>query len=119
MLEERRVTEMKVCLAIATDGQVDPRWGRADRVAVAEVADGQIRDWQEFAVGWGTLHGQGTEGSHHARIARFLRDNQVQAVAAHHVGPGMERMLGSMAIRLVTGVDGDARAAALAAVPGP
>jgi predicted Fe-Mo cluster-binding NifX family protein len=119
MLEERRVTEMKVCLAIATDGQVDPRWGRADRVAVAEVADGQIRDWQEFAVGWGTLHDQGTEGSHHARIARFLRDNQVQAVAAHHVGPGMERMLGSMAIRLVTGVDGDARAAALAAVPGP
>ena len=28
----------------------------------------------------------------------------------------MERMLGSMAIRLVTGVGGDARAAALAAV---
>ncbi len=107
---------MKVCIPIADGGQVDPRWGRADRVAVAEVADGQISDWQEFAVGWGTLHDQGTEGAHHARIARFLRANQIQVIAAHHVGPGMERMLGSMAIRLVTGVGGDARAAALAAV---
>jgi predicted Fe-Mo cluster-binding NifX family protein len=107
---------MKVCVAITADGQVDSRWGRAERVAVAEVSDGQIRDWQEFAVAWGTLHDQGSEGAHHARIARFLRDNQVQAIAAHHVGPGMERMLGSMAIRVVTGASGDARKAALAAL---
>jgi hypothetical protein len=39
-----------------------------------------------------------------------------QAIAVHHVGPGMERMLGSMAIRVVTGLSGDARRAALAAV---
>jgi predicted Fe-Mo cluster-binding NifX family protein len=108
--------EMKVCVAITADRQVDPRWGRADRVAIAEVADGEIRDWQEFTVSWETLHDQGTEGAHHARIARFLRDNQVQAVAVHHVGPGMERMLGSMAIRVVTGLSGDARRAAVAAV---
>jgi hypothetical protein len=73
---------MRVCVPITADGQVDPRWGRADRVAVADVADGEIRDWQEFAVAWGTLHDQGTEGAHHARVARFLRDNQVQAIAA-------------------------------------
>jgi predicted Fe-Mo cluster-binding NifX family protein len=108
--------EMKVCVPITADRQVDPRWGRADRVALAEVADGEICDWQEHAVGWGTLHDQGTEGAHHARIARFLRDNQVQAVAVHHVGPGMERMLGSMAIRVITGLSGDARGAALEAV---
>ena len=107
---------MKVCVPITADRQVDPRWGRADRVALAEVADGEISDWQERAVGWGTLHDQGTEGAHHARIARFLRDNQVQAIAVHHVGPGMERMLGSMAIRVVTGLSGDARGAALEAV---
>ncbi len=107
---------MKVCVAITADAQVDPRWGRADRVAVADVSDGQIRGWHEFAVGWGTLHDQGTEGAHHARVARFLRDNQVQAIAAHHVGPGMQRMLGSMAIRLVTGVSGDAREAVLTAL---
>lgn len=43
---------MKVCVAITADCQVDPRWGRAGRVAVAEVAAGQIRDWQEFPVAW-------------------------------------------------------------------
>jgi predicted Fe-Mo cluster-binding NifX family protein len=107
--------EMKVCVPITADRQVGPRWGRADRVALAEVAGGEIGDWQEHAVGWGTLHDQGTEGAHHARIARFLRDNQVQAIAVHHVGPGMERMLGSMAIRVVTGLCGDARRAAVEA----
>lgn len=106
---------MMVCVPVTADGQVDPHWGRAGRVAVADVADGQIRDWQEFAVGWDGLHGQGTEGAHHARIARFLRDNQVQAIAVGHVGPGMQRMLGTMAIRVVTGLDGDARSAARAA----
>jgi predicted Fe-Mo cluster-binding NifX family protein len=106
---------MRVCVPVTADGQVDPRWGRADRVAVAEVADGEIRVWQEFTVDWGTLHEQGTEGAHHARVARFLRDRQVQAIAVHHVGPGMQRMLDSMAIRVVTGLDGDARSAARAA----
>jgi len=100
---------MKVCVPVTADGQVDPRWGRADRVAVAEVADGEIRDWQEITVAWGTLHGQGTEGAHHARVARFLRDNGIQAIAVGHVGPGMQRMLASMAIRVVTGLSGDAR----------
>jgi predicted Fe-Mo cluster-binding NifX family protein len=107
--------DMRVCVPITADGQVDPRWGRADRVAVADMADGEIRNWQEFTVAWGTLHDQGTEGAHHARVARFLRDNQVKVIAVHHVGPGMQRMLGSMAIRVVTGLGGDARSAARAA----
>jgi predicted Fe-Mo cluster-binding NifX family protein len=106
---------MKVCVPVTSDGQVDPRWGRADRVAVADIADGDIRDWQEFTVGWGTLHDQGTEGAHHARVARFLRDNQVQAIAVHQIGPGMQRMLRSMGIQVVTDLSGDARKAARAA----
>ena len=106
---------MRVCVPVTTDGQVDLRWGRADRVAVAEVIDGVIRGWHEFTVDWGTLHDQGTEGAHHARVARFLRDNQVQAIAVHHVGPGMQRMLASMAVRVITGLAGDARSAACAA----
>ena len=106
---------MRVCVPVTADGQVDPRWGRADHVAVAEVAGGEIGGWREFAVGWGALHDQGTEGAHHARVARFLRDNGVQVIAVHHVGPGMQRMLGSMAVRVVTGLSGDARSAARAA----
>lgn len=106
---------MRVCVPITAGGQVDPRWGRAGHVAVAEVAGGEISDWQEFAVGWGALHDQGTEGAHHARVARFLRDNGVQAIAVQHAGPGMQRMLGSMGIRVVTGIGGDARDAVRAA----
>jgi predicted Fe-Mo cluster-binding NifX family protein len=107
--------DVRVCVPITTEGQVDPRWGRADRVAVADVVEGEIAGWQEFTVAWGTLHDEGTEGAHHARVARFLRDNQVQAIAVRHVGPGMQRMLGSMAIRVVDGLGGDARSAARAA----
>lgn len=106
---------MNVAVPVTEDGQLDPRWGRADRVAVADVADGQIRDWQEYTVSWGSLHDEGTEGSHHARIATFLRQHEVQAVAVHHLGGGMQRMLTTMGIAVVTGLDGDARGAAQAA----
>jgi predicted Fe-Mo cluster-binding NifX family protein len=102
---------MKVCVPITSAGTVDPRWGRADRVAVADVQDGAVRDWTEFDVGWGALHDSGPEGAHHARIARFLRDHEVQAVAVEHVGAGMQRMLTTMGVRIDAGHVGDARAA--------
>jgi hypothetical protein len=80
---------MKVYVPITPDGQVDPRWGRADRDAVAEVVESEVRDWQEFDVSGGSLYDEGTEAAHHARVARFLRDNQVDATAAHHVGAAL------------------------------
>ena len=109
---------MKVCVPVAPGGEVDPRWGRADRVAIADVRDGEITDWQEVDVGWSRLHGEGSEGAHHARIVRFLRENDIAAIGVHHVGAGMERMLGTMKVRLVTDLTGDARAAAVAAAAG-
>ena len=100
-----------VCVPLTPTGDIDPRWGRAHRVAVAELVDGVIDSWRETTVAWDSQHDQGTEGAHHARIARFLLDNSVDVVAAQHVGPGMQRMLDSMGIRLVAGMTGDARAA--------
>ncbi len=88
----------------------EPAASRSPRWPAARSAN-----WQEFTVARGTLHDQGTGGAHHARVARFLRDNGVQAVGVHHAGPGMQRMPGSMAIRVVTGLSGDARSAARAA----
>lgn len=79
---------------------------------MATVADGEIREWQEFHVGWGTLHDQGSEGAHHARVAKFLRDNGIEAIVVEHVGPGMRRMLDTMGIRVVADIGGDARHAA-------
>jgi predicted Fe-Mo cluster-binding NifX family protein len=105
---------MIVCLAVTEEGLADPRWGRAERVAVAEVSPNGIENWREFDVGWGTLRESGTEGSHHARVARFLREHQVDAVVADHMGSDMEHMLGKLGVEVRFGVSGGAREAALA-----
>lgn len=102
---------MKIAVPVTSTGTVDPRWGRADRVAVADVENGTVAGWTEFDVGWGALHDTGTEGGHHARVARFLREQGVQAVAVDHLGDGMRRMLTTMGIRIDTGHSGQARAA--------
>ena len=70
---------MVMCVPVMSDGQIDPRWGRA------------------------------------ARVASFLREQGVQVVVAHHIGPGMATMLGRMGLTVRLGASGDARQAALAA----
>lgn len=107
---------MVVCVPVMSDGQIDPRWGHAARVAIVDVEDGVVADWREFAVAWDELHDVGTEGAHHARIASFLREHGVQVVVAHHIGPGMVTMLGSMGVTVHLGASGDARQAVLAAL---
>lgn len=95
--------------------QVGSGWGKAQRVAVATVEDGAITAWVEHDVRWDLAHDEGTEGSHHARIVRFLREHGVQAVVTGHMGQPMARMLATMGIRAVVGATGDAREAAVAA----
>ncbi|HXR67769.1 MAG TPA: NifB/NifX family molybdenum-iron cluster-binding protein [Dermatophilaceae bacterium] len=102
---------MIVCAPVTGEGLIDPRWGRADRVAVADVVDGEIVSWLEVEVSWSRLHDEGTPGSHHARVVTFLRDHHVEAVLANHVGDGMVRTLDAMGLPLHLGAAGDARAA--------
>lgn len=102
---------MIVCVPVTTDGNIDPRWGRADWVAIADVQDGKIKTWLEVEVSWSRLHDEGTEGSHHARVVKFLREHGVEAVVAHHMGEGMTRMLSTMEIPVHLGASGDARTA--------
>lgn len=106
---------MIVCVPVTSDGMIDPRWGKADRVAVADLLDGEISSWQEVEVSWSRLHDEGTPGSHHARVATFLREHQVEAVVANHIGPGMVQMLNTMGLPAHLGAVGDARAAVQAA----
>jgi predicted Fe-Mo cluster-binding NifX family protein len=103
------------CIPVTVDGSVDPRWGRADRVVVADVRPDEIDSWQEFDVGWGRLHDSGPEGEHHARVARFLKDHAVQVVVANHMGPPMEHMLTRMGVQVRLGARGRAREALLEA----
>jgi len=107
-----------VLVPVTPTGDVEPRFGRAPRVAVASVADGVITGWQEFSVGWDTAHDVGTEGSHHARIVRFLNQHRVDTIVAAHMGPGMRRVVGRMGIRLLLTPVGNARAAVVTALAG-
>jgi predicted Fe-Mo cluster-binding NifX family protein len=110
------VVAVRVCVPVTGTGVIDPRWGRADRVAVADISDGQVTGWEEFDVQWGVLHDSGTEGSHHARIVRFLRDHGVEAVVADHMGGGMAHTMDRMGVKVFLGAGGDPRKAVLAAV---
>jgi predicted Fe-Mo cluster-binding NifX family protein len=101
----------RVCVSVTGEGTVDPRWGRAERVAVADVDDGIVVGWQEYAVGWDSLHDAGTEGAHHARVARFLREHRVDVVIAEKMGLDMARMLGKLDVVVRLGATGDARTA--------
>jgi predicted Fe-Mo cluster-binding NifX family protein len=104
-----------VCVPVTPEGEIDPRWGRAARVAVARLDAGRIIAWDEHAVAWDVLHDVGTEGGHHARVVTFLRDHGVEVVVAGHMGPPMVQMLGKLRIVARLGASGDARAAVEAA----
>ncbi len=104
------------CVPVLPDGTVDPRWGRADRLAIAEVEGGRLLSWEEFQVDWSVRHDEGSSARHHARVARFLLEHHVGAVVAHHVGEGMVRQLATMKVALHLDAVGDARDAVRAAL---
>jgi predicted Fe-Mo cluster-binding NifX family protein len=106
---------MTVCVPVTSDGQVGSSWGRAGRVAIADVQAGEVVGWEEIDVRWDVLHDEGTEGSHHARVARFLMDHKVSRVVSGHMGPGMQQMLARMGLTVLVGATGDARRAVAAA----
>ena len=106
--------DLVVCIPVSTGRQMGHSWGKAARVAVVTVADGAITDWAEHAVAWDETHDTGTEGSHHARVVRFLLDQHITTVIAEHMGPPMANTLGKMGIDTHIGVSGDAEAAVLA-----
>jgi predicted Fe-Mo cluster-binding NifX family protein len=109
---------MRVCVPVADDGSVGHGWGRAERVAVAEVSVDGVTEWQEFDVAWDASHEQEGDGAHHARMVRFLKDHEVEAVVARRMGDDMRRTLGRMGLRIYTGASGSARSAVLVLLSG-
>jgi predicted Fe-Mo cluster-binding NifX family protein len=107
---------MIVCVNVDEAGRVAGGWGRARRVALATVTGRAIVSWQEIDVRWDLAHDEGGEGSHHARIVRFLRERSVDVAVTGHMGPPMQKVLANLGVRVVLGSSGDARSAALAAV---
>ena len=106
---------MIVCVPVTTAQELDGSWGRAPRVALADVQGGEIVRWEAFDVAWDALHDTGSEGGHHARVAQFLQDHGVQVVVARHMGPPMANMLQKMGVTVRYAAGGDARSVVLAA----
>ena len=106
---------MIVAVTVTPEGGVGGGLGRAQTVALADVREATVADWTEVPVGWGDLHGSGPEGTHHARIVRFLVENEVAVVVTSGLGEGMRRTLDKLRVAVRTDLAGDARAAALAA----
>ena len=107
---------MIVATPVTADGQSAAAWGRAHWIGVADVADGEVRAWRIHEVAWDASHDEGSHGSHHARIVRFLKEQGIQAVVVDHMGPGMVRVMETMGIPLLPATPGDARASVLVAV---
>lgn len=106
---------MILTVPVAADGRVDARFGKATTMAVAKVEDGELTDWQAHEVGWDVLHDQSEHGQHHARIVRFVRDQQIERVVFAHMGQGMIHVMGKMGLTLVQVDQMDAKQAVLAA----
>ena len=86
-------------------------------MAITEVSAEGIGSCQEYQVGWNALHDAGTEGSHHARVSRFLKEHHVEAGLADHMGPSMLHMLERMGVKVLLGAMGNAREAAIGTYP--
>ncbi len=104
------MSSFTACVTLLPDGNIGGGWGRAHTVGIAKVDDGKVSEWRVEEVGWDVLHGTGTEGAHHARIVRFLNDNNVSVVATGHMGDGMQNTLSKMGVKIFLEVSGDAKA---------
>ncbi|MGB7963573.1 MAG: NifB/NifX family molybdenum-iron cluster-binding protein [Propionicimonas sp.] len=107
---------MIVATPVTAEGLSAAAWGRAHWIAVAEVNADEVTAWQIHEVGWDESHDEGSHGSHHARIVRFLKDHAVAAVVVDHMGPGMVQVMNTMGIPLLPATAGDAQASVLAAL---
>ena len=108
---------MIIATPVTADGLVDPRWGKAHNVALAEILDGELMSWDEHEVKWDVLHDEGTEGSHHARIVKFLRENQVDAVIIRGCGESMLNTMQKMGLIIALDAEGVAQDIALNTSP--
>ncbi|MGC8652181.1 MAG: NifB/NifX family molybdenum-iron cluster-binding protein [Candidatus Micrarchaeia archaeon] len=74
--------------------------GRAPRVEIAHVKDNRIDKIDEIDVRWDEAHETEQEGLHHATVAKFIKEHNVNEIIASGVGPDMKRMLERLGIKV-------------------
>jgi len=107
---------MNIATPVTATGQSGAAWGKAHWIGVATVEDGAVSAWQVHEVAWDVSHDEGTHGSHHARIVRFLKEHDIAVVVVDHMGPGMVQVMQTMQIPVLPASPGAAQASILAAL---
>ena len=105
---------IKFAIPIAPNGDVGGGFGKAHMMAVGTIVNGEISDWQEHEVDWDRLHDEGPHGTHHARIIRFMQDNEVTHVLGSHMGEPMQNTFAKLGLPVTLDLSGNARAAVIA-----
>jgi predicted Fe-Mo cluster-binding NifX family protein len=107
---------MNIATPVNEAGESAAAWGKAHWIGVASVEGGAVTAWHVHEVAWDVSHDEGTHGSHHARIVRFLKEHDIAAVVVDHMGPGMVQVMSTMKIPVLPASAGEAKASVLAAV---
>lgn len=115
----REAQTVVVAVPVTEDDGIERRFGKAPRMAVAKVCADGLADWNVIDVNWDVLHDQSEHGEHHARIVKFMRDNEVERVLFSHMGAPMLNTLNKLGLALIQVDDPmafeDAKQAAVAA----
>ncbi|WP_339063671.1 NifB/NifX family molybdenum-iron cluster-binding protein [Tepidibacillus marianensis] len=114
---------MKVAVAVLPNGMVNAHFGRANKLALATIENGQISNWEEIEVPFAETHGDHDHGhdhnhdhhdhhhapDHHEGIKNLLVEQEVDMVLLDHAGPGMQKVINETTIKIVVGAKGNAR----------
>lgn len=106
---------MKIATPVLPNGMVNAHFGRAKRIAIADVENGQITEWKEIDVPFaeehdhhnGHHHDHGNHDhhhhhhGHHESMKNFMIENGVDIVLVEHAGPGMVRVFNDTDIKLI------------------
>ncbi|MFV9510867.1 NifB/NifX family molybdenum-iron cluster-binding protein [Tepidibacillus sp. LV47] len=118
---------MKVAVAVLPNGMVNTHFGRANRLALATIENGQITKWEEVDVPFAQTHGDHDHHhdhhdhhhhhdhehhhhhAHHENIKNWLVEHGIDMVLVDHAGPGMQKVINETNIKVIVGAKGNAR----------
>lgn len=111
---------MKVAVAVLPNGMVNAHLGRAKKIAIATVDNGQIAEWEEIEVPFADDHDHQHQdhhhhdhdhhhhdhdhhhhSGHHEPLKDFMIENGVDYVLVEHIGPGMRAVFERTHVKLV------------------
>jgi Dinitrogenase iron-molybdenum cofactor. len=92
---------MIIAIPVTPDGAVEERWAGPRGSRSPPWWTDASRTGRSTPSAGTSPTTRGTEGAHHARVVRFLRENGVTHVVVDHMGAGMRHTLGKLGIEIL------------------